>query len=112
MLPTHKGAVRKQGCIGVVNLNVIREWLGGIVLLAEHDHGAVVVQEGTEKVLKRHRFFALEQQPGRLDTGDDVSPTEPPGKFVLMEIHRCQQIKSFSRDSDDSPAAILDTHYG
>ena len=96
----------------VVDLDVIRKRLGVIVLLVQHDDGAIVMQEDIEEFFKLYRFFALEQQPRCLDTVGDVSSAELPGQLVLVEIHSLQQVKSFSCNANNSPAVILDTHYG
>ena len=83
-----------------------------IVLLVQHDDGAVVMQEHIKKVFKPHWFFALEQQPCCLDAGDDVSSAELPGQLVLVEIRGRQQVDGFPCNADNSPAVILDTHDG
>ena len=112
VLPTHKRAVRKKFCIGVVDLDVIGKRLGVTVLFVQHDDRAIVMQEDLEEFLKAQWCFALEQHPCCRDTVDDVSSTELPGQLVLVEIRSRQEVESSSCNANDTPAEILDAHYG
>ena len=73
MLPTHQRPVWKQFSAGVVDLDVIREWLC-MILFIEHDHGAVVLEKRLEVEIKRHGLLTVEEQPCCLDTVGDVAP--------------------------------------